>query len=334
MRSGCFSGSRELSANVSFLTPVQEDIKAVEKLMQSQADGHHSDLKAALDILLAAGGKRIRPSVILLTGHMLGANQDQLITLAAAIELLHTATLVHDDLIDNSLLRRGVPTLNSKWSPAATVLTGDFLFARAAKLASETDSVAVMKLFSKTLSTIVNGEITQLFNSRCIVSRENYHQRIYAKTASLFETSTWSAALISSANSNDVEKMRRYGYNIGVAFQIVDDIFDFIGNPSAIGKPIGNDLRQGLITLPVLNYIERHRDDPDALYLMENNCPQDEDQLQRLTQSIIHSSAIDQSFQEANQFVQQAIENVKDFPESLQRDSLISLAHYITERRI
>src|SRR5450759_2356384 len=143
--------NQRLNLSVSFLVPVQEDIQAVEDLMRSQAEGRHPDLKAALDLLLSSGGKRIRPTLTLLSGKMLGAPDDRLITLAAAIELLHTATLVHDDLIDGSLLRRGIPTLNSKWTPAATVLTGDFIFARAAKLAADTGSVALMKVFATTL---------------------------------------------------------------------------------------------------------------------------------------------------------------------------------------
>jgi geranylgeranyl pyrophosphate synthase len=323
-----------LSANLSIFTPVQEDIEAVERLIRAQADGHHSDISAALNILLASGGKRIRPSVTLLAGQMLGAEKETLITMAAAIELLHTATLVHDDLIDNSLLRRGVPTLNSKWSPAATVLTGDFLFACAARLASETDSISAMKLFSKTLSIIVNGEITQLLSGKCKISRENYYQRIYAKTASLFETSAWSAALISPTGPQQAEKLRRYGYNIGIAFQIVDDILDFTGNQATIGKPVGNDLRQGLITLPVLNYIERHHDNPDAQFLIEGNCPKDEEQVQRLIDAITNSSAIDSSYREANQYVQQAVDNLQELPESPERTSLQNLSYYITERRI
>src|SRR5512146_1835864 len=149
--------SSRLSFNVSFLVPVQEDIHAVESLIRSQAEGRHPDLKAALDLLLSSGGKRIRPTLTLLTGKMLGADWQRLITLSAAIELLHTATLVHDDLIDGSLLRRGMPTLNSQWTPGATVLTGDFLFASAAKLAADTESIPVMRIFAKTLTVIVNG---------------------------------------------------------------------------------------------------------------------------------------------------------------------------------
>ena len=134
-----------------------------------------------LSIYLAAGGKRIRPTLGLLVGNMLGAPLEKIVTLGAAVELLHTATLVHDDLIDGSLLRRGMPTLNARWSPPATVLTGDFLFARAAKLAAETDYLPLMKLFSETLATIVNGELTQMFTSRGLISRDNYYKRIYAK---------------------------------------------------------------------------------------------------------------------------------------------------------
>src|SRR5450830_616922 len=158
--------NQRLNLNVSFLVPVQEDIQAVEDLMRSQAEGRHPDLKAALDLLLSSGGKRIRPTLTLLVGKMLGADYQRLITLAAAIEMLHTATLVHDDLIDGSLLRRGLPTLNAQWTPGATVLTGDFLFARAAALTSETDSVRVMNVFARTLMIIVNGEINQMFVGR------------------------------------------------------------------------------------------------------------------------------------------------------------------------
>ncbi len=141
-------------------------MKQVEALMHCQGADCHFELRAALEHLLEAGGKRIRPTLGLLTGKMLGAPQDKLITLASSVELLHTATLVHDDLIDGALLRRGSATLNAQWSPPATVLTGDFIFARAAKLAAETDHLALMKLFAETLAIIVNGELTQLFTAR------------------------------------------------------------------------------------------------------------------------------------------------------------------------
>ena len=163
---------------VPFISPVQEQLQLVEARLHAQADDRHPDLRAAFEQILAAGGKRIRPTLGLLVGNMLGAPEDKLITLGAAVELLHTATLVHDDLIDGSLLRRGMPTLNARWSPAATVLTGDFLFARAAKLAAETDHLPLMNQFAETLAVIRNGEFTHMFSRRGMINRENYYQHI------------------------------------------------------------------------------------------------------------------------------------------------------------
>ena len=170
-----------------FIDPILEFLPEVEARMRAQSNGHHPDLEHAFNHLLDSGGKRIRPTLALLVGELVGADREKMLTLSAAVELLHTATLVHDDVIDGALLRRGNPTLNARWSAGATILTGDFIFARAAKMAAETVSVEVMDLFAQTLSTIVNGEITQMFSGKGVISRENYFNRIYAKTASMFE---------------------------------------------------------------------------------------------------------------------------------------------------
>jgi len=302
--------------------------------MRAQADGHHPELRAALHHLLGAGGKRIRPTLVLLTGNMLGADPDKLITLAAAVELLHTATLVHDDLIDGALLRRGNPTLNARWSPASTVLTGDFIFARAAKLAAETDCLPLMRLFAETLAIIVNGELTQLFSSRDIANRENYNQRIFAKTASLFEMSARGAAMISPVDEATVETMQDYGYQVGMAFQIVDDILDFNGEQAEVGKPVGSDLLQGLITLPTLHYIEDHPDDPNIRPLLEGNYSVGQKQMNRLVQSIRKSDAISRSMNEAQKYVAEAVRALTDMPVGTERQALEDLARYIVDRRI
>ncbi len=324
--------TQRLNLSVSFLVPVQEDIQAVEDLMRSQAQDRHPDLKAALDVLLSSGGKRIRPTVTLLVGKMLGADYQRLVTLAAAIELLHTATLVHDDLIDGSLLRRGMPTLNSQWSPGATVLSGDFLFASAAKLASDTNSIPAMSLFAHTLTVIVNGEITQLFSSRCQVDREDYYRRIYAKTASLFETSATTAALISDVEPTIVEALRIFGYQIGMAFQIIDDILDFTGEEETLGKPVGSDLRQGLVTLPTIYYVEKHPEDSDAQALREGRCINSDAQTTRLIQSIRKSDAIKMAQQEAEQFIDRALLSLRSLPNRQERQFLEDLANYIISR--
>ncbi len=291
-----------LLTRVNFLALVQERILLVEDLMRSQSDGHHPGLGAAMEHLLASGGKRVRPAVALLTGDMLGAQTDSVVTLGAAIELLHTATLVHDDLIDGALLRRGIATLNSQWSPAATVLTGDYIFARAAKLAAETNSIPVMRLFSQTLATIVNGELTQLFASRGVASRENYFQRIYAKTASMFELATAAAAMLSPVDSAVVEEMRGFGYDIGMAFQIVDDVLDFTAEQATLGKPVASDLRQGLITLPALFYVESNPDDPEMQSILEGHFFSDE-RIDRLVNSIRESGCIQRSIDVAQEYV-------------------------------
>jgi len=316
---------------VNFLNPIQEHLQQVEQIMLSQADRHHPELGAAIEHLLSSGGKRIRPAVALLTGSMLGGDPERLVTLGAAIELLHTATLVHDDLIDGALLRRGIVTLNAQWTPAATVLTGDFIFARAAKLAAETDSVPVMRIFAETLATIVNGEITQLFRNRSLASREDYLRRIYSKTASMFELATAAAALLSPVDEAVVEDVRQYGYDIGMAFQIVDDVLDFTGEQATLGKPVASDLRQGLITLPAMYYIQSNPNDADVAWLLEGNLYSDE-RMDRLVNSIRNSGAIEQSLEDSRRYVDSALERLDKQPVCEERHALEDLSNYIVRR--
>ena len=320
-----------LLTQTNFFVPIQEYLDLVEYKMRTQSDGHHSDLGAALDHLLSSGGKRVRPAVALLTGNMLGAVPDRLVTLGAAIELLHTATLVHDDLIDGALLRRGIATLNAQWSPAATVLTGDFVFAQAAKLAAETDSIPVMRLFAETLAIIVNGELTQMFTSRGVASREDYYKRIYAKTASMFELATAASAMLSPVNDKVVMKMRRFGYQIGMAFQIVDDVLDFTGEQTTMGKPVASDLRQGLITLPALYYLELHPDDQEMASLLDGHFYSDE-RMDRLVNAIRKSGAIEMSIEEARQYIEFSLETLDNQPDTLEKQALVDLARYIVYR--
>lgn len=301
--------------------------------MRAQSDGHHPDLEIALHHLLSSGGKRIRPTVALLVGGMLSAPREFTITLAAAVELLHTATLVHDDVIDGSLLRRGSPTLNARWSPGATILTGDFIFARAAKLAAETESIDVMKLFSKTLATIVNGEITQLFISKGLVNREDYYTRIYAKTASLFELCTVAPVFLSGGDQKMIDQMKRFGYEVGMAFQIVDDILDFTSDQSDLGKPVASDLRQGLVTLPALHYIDKHPGDPDVEKVIENRIVSEETLL-RVVNAIRESGAIESAKDEARQFVARAVDALQGIPDSPERQALEGVARFVVDRHI
>ncbi len=321
-----------MSTSTKFFDLVQEEIRAVENLMRKQADGYNADVSAALNHLLSSGGKRMRPTITLLTGRMFAADITRTVTLAAAIELLHTATLVHDDLIDSALLRRGIPTLNSSWSPGATVLTGDFLFARAAKLAADTESIEVQKIFANTLTVIVDGEITQMFASRCKVNRSDYEKRIYAKTASLFQTCARTAAVIGNADQEIKETMADYGYNIGMAFQIIDDVLDFTGEQATLGKPVGSDLRQGLVTLPVMYFVDEHPDDPTVSDLLEGRCIKDSNEINRVVDLIRSGKSIQRALAEAESYAQKAIALLIKLPVCKERDALEEIAHYIVAR--
>lgn len=318
--------------STTFFTPVQDGIKEVEQLMRAQAgNDHHPDLRAALEHLLIAGGKRVRPTVIFLIGNLLNAPHHKLVTLGAAVEMLHTATLVHDDLIDGSLLRRGMPTLNARWSPAATVLTGDFLFGRAAKLAAEIDHLPLMKVFAQTLTVIVNGELTQMFAAKGLIERKNYYNRIYAKTASLFEMSTQCAAMIATEDEDIRTAMKNYGYEIGMAFQIMDDVLDFTGEQSTVGKPVGSDLLNGLVTLPAIYFAESHPENPEVK-LLEDGGWGNPEKMDLLVRSIQASNAIRHSTDEAVEHVEKALEAIKPFQALPEHESLTELARYIVDR--
>lgn len=316
--------------NLEFLDIIADDIQQVERLMRSRSDGYHPELGAAMDHILSSGGKRIRPTVAILTGNLLGADEDDLILLGASIELLHTATLVHDDLIDGALLRRGNPTLNSDWSPAATVLTGDYIFAQAAELAAEIGSTEVMQLFANTLAVIVNGEVSQLFNRKKTTSLEAYLQRIYEKTGSLFVLATRSSAVLSEAEEAQIQAAVRYGKEIGRAFQVVDDVLDFTGKRETIGKPVGSDLRQGVLTLPTIYYQQMRPNDPQLDLLLNGG---GNDQIhEAVLENIKSSGAIRKSVENAREYSRQAVLALDELPDGPEKAAMRELAQFIVER--
>lgn len=319
--------------SVSFFSIVEDRLDKIETRMRDGTNGNNPELQAVIDHILSSGGKRIRPAITVLMGALLGAGDERLISLSAAIELLHTATLVHDDLIDGSLLRRGTPTLNSEWSPAATVLAGDFIFARAASLAADTDSVEVMKIFAQTLATIVNGEINQMFTGRGNSDRKEYYNRIYAKTASMFVLATTAAAILGDASQEMIKLVHQYGYETGMAFQIVDDILDFTGEQTTMGKPVVNDLRQGLVTLPAIYFLEEYPEDLDMCELLGSSYPSDEI-VERVVASIRRSGAIEHSFAEAKTHVDRAVEALDMLPDGPEKEPLLELARYIVSRNV
>lgn len=312
---------------------IREDLERVERKMREVSPIEYEQLKATLDYLLGSGGKRLRPALVVLSSKFYPTDAEKVTCLAAAVETLHTATLIHDDLIDNSFLRRGNPTLNTMWSSAATVLTGDYLFARAAAFAAETESVRVVSIFAQTLMTICNGELNQIFGSaEGQLTREYYYQRIYSKTASLFAASTEAGSLISGAPETEAQALRDYGYNLGMAFQIVDDVLDFAGNEGDLGKPIGSDLRQGIITLPTIHFLEAHPGDETVTKVLSSRAEGD-DEVQAAVEVIKESGAIESSMTEAQRFVAKSRDALSTLPHNEYRQAMLDLADFVVERR-
>ncbi len=316
---------------LAFHMQVQDLLPEVEARMRGQTDGYHPALKKALDQLLDAGGKRVRPTVVLLVSSMLGVDREDSLNLAAAVELLHTATLVHDDLIDGSTLRRGNPTLNSTWNAPATILAGDFLFSQAASLGAQVESTAVMRMFASTLSTIVNGEIEQIFERNSVTHRKDYNQRIYAKTATMFEMAARAPAYLVGKEDQYDEALRVYGYSVGMAFQIVDDVLDFSSDAKTLGKPVASDLRIGLLTLPAIYYLEGHPAD-ERLKQFQSGGQLDAAVMEGLVQDIRNSGAVEKAREEADQQVQSALKALEQLPLSPERSALADLANYVVER--
>jgi geranylgeranyl pyrophosphate synthase len=318
---------------IPILELIREELERVERKMREVSHIEYEQLRATLDYLLGSGGKRLRPALVVLSSKFYLADAEKITSLAAAVETLHTATLVHDDLIDNALLRRGNPTLNALWNSAATVLTGDYLFARAAAFAAETESVRVVSIFAQTLMIICNGELNQIFgNDGRQLTREYYYQRIYSKTASLFAASAEAGAVLGKAPPAEAQALRDYGYNLGMAFQIVDDILDFAGNEGDLGKPVGSDLRQGIITLPSICFLEAHPEDETIARLLRVGGEGD-DEVQTAVEMIKESGAIESSIAEAKRFAAKSRDALSTLPHNEYRQTMLDLTDFVVERR-
>lgn len=317
------------------LSLVADDMKHVEDKMRSGIGARYHDLQAVVDYLVGAGGKRLRPVLTLMAANFYPVDKEKAYALAASVELLHTATLVHDDLIDNSLFRRGLPTLNVSWSPGATILTGDYLFARSAELAAETEHVRIVTIFAQTLMTIVGGELQQLFNDGHgqIPSREEYQQRIYAKTASLFAAGVQTGGILCRAPEAEIEALRSYGYHLGMAFQVVDDILDFQGDEERMGKPVANDLRQGIATLPVMLFAEKSPDHPTILKAVRRE-PVGDEEILAVVEQIRASGCVEAAMAEARRFARQAQADLAALPDNVYRQAMHELADYAVARDI
>ena len=311
---------------------IQEDLNKVEDWLRSVNKVDFPPLAELLGYSLSGGGKRIRPALVLLSGKFYNYNLDYLLPMAAAVELMHTATLVHDDAIDKSSVRRGRPTINRVWGEEQAVLLGDYLFAKAGDLAATTENLRVVKLFAQTLMAISSGESNQAFSAFNLEqTREGYFQRVSRKTASLFSLATESGAILSQSPEESVEVLKEYGHNIGIAFQIVDDILDFIGTEGELGKPVGSDLAQGTLTLPSMLLLERYPEDNPVKKLFQNR--DEQENIKLAIELVRNSSIVPECYKVASDYCARACQNLNLLPDSPVRHVLAKLADYVIKRR-
>jgi len=315
---------------------VQQDLAKVESQINSVTEVDSPGLAELLSYILI-GGKGIRPVLTLLSGKFYHYNLDLLLPMATAVELMHTATLVHDDAIDSSSFRRGRPTINSIWGEDKAVLLGDYLFAKAGEFAALTGNLRVIRLFAQTLQIITSGELKQTFDAFNLEqTRDRYFERISGKTASLFSLATVSGAILSQAPEESVQVLKEYGYNLGIAFQVVDDVLDFVGTEEELGKPIGSDLAQGTLTLPAMLLLERYPEDNPVTELFNNQDMPEEDKQKKITQAIDlvrNSSIVKQCYQVASDYCAKARHKLELLPDSPSRRTLAELTDFVVSRK-
>ena len=316
---------------------VVEDLAKVESQIRSVAEVESPRLAELLEHSLKGGGKRLRPVLTLLSAKFYHYDLDRLLPMASAVELMHTATLIHDDAIDNSAVRRGRPTINSLWGEDKAVLLGDYLFAKAGEFAALTGNLRVIRLFAQTLQIITSGELKQTFDAFNLEqSRDHYFERISGKTASLFSLATESGAILSQAPEESIKVLREYGFNLGIAFQIVDDVLDFIGTEEELGKPIGLDLAQGTLTLPAMLLLERYPEDNPVKELFTNRDMPEAEKKEKIKQAIKlvgDPLVIKQCREVASDYCAKACRQLGQLPDNSSRQALKDIADLVTSRK-
>ena len=305
---------------------------AVDATIRSQL---HSDVPLVsqiADYIISAGGKRIRPALVLLMANAWGYRGTDHHKLAAVIEFIHTATLLHDDVVDESSLRRGRETANALFGNAASVLVGDFVYSRAFQMMVSVDNMRVMRILADATNVIAEGEVLQLMNMHDPdVTEDRYLQVIRSKTAKLFEAATELGSLIAGTTEDNINAAAEYGRSLGTAFQLIDDVLDYSGNAHDIGKNVGDDLREGKPTLPLI-YLLQHGTTQERELV--RNCIEhgDEEHFDDILNAITGSGALEYTRLKAEQASQRAISCLDHLPEGGHKTALMQLAKFAVER--
>ncbi|PJG82969.1 octaprenyl diphosphate synthase [Caviibacterium pharyngocola] len=321
------------------------DMKTIQSLINADMQKVNAEILAQLNsdvalinqlgyYIIQSGGKRIRPMIALLAARALGHQGDEQITCAAFIEFIHTATLLHDDVVDESDMRRGNPTANAEFGNAASVLVGDFIYTRAFQLMTKLNSLKVLQVMSDATNVIAEGEVQQLMNvNDPNTTEENYMRVIYSKTARLFEVATQCAAIVANADAQQEKALQDYGRYLGTAFQLVDDVLDYSANAQALGKNVGDDLAEGKPTLPLLHAM--HQGNPAQSALIRDAIEQGgkREILDQVLAIMEEHHSLDYAMQRAKQEAQKAVDAIAFLPESDYKQALVSLAYLSVDRQ-
>ncbi|MDF3035239.1 MAG: ispB [Paucimonas sp.] len=311
---------------------IAPDMAAVDEVIRMQLHSSVPLVNQIGEYIVGAGGKRIRPMLVLLMAKAFGYGGARHHDLAAVIEFIHTATLLHDDVVDESSLRRGRETTNAKFGNAAAVLVGDFVYSRAFQMMVAVDNMRVMRILADATNVIAEGEVLQLLNMHDPdVTEERYLQVIRSKTAKLFEAAAELGALIAGASEEQVAAAAEYGRSLGTAFQLIDDVLDYSGSSDAIGKNVGDDLREGKPTLPLIYLLQRGTSSQQALVkaCIESG---DETHFGEVLSAITISGALEYTREKAAEASASATRAITGFPNSQFKDSLLELCAFAIGR--
>jgi len=312
--------------------PITDDLKAVEQGLMSVGVVDAPWLSEILGYALKGGGKRLRPALTILASQFYDYSLQRVLPMALSVELMHLATLVHDDTIDKSSTRWGRPTINKLWGDERAVLLGDYLFAKAGSLSASTENLHAIKLFAQTLMIISNGELAQAASAYKIgQTMEHYLFRISCKTSALFVLATESGAVLGNSPPEAVQVMHDYGFNLGIAFQIVDDILDFTSTEEEMGKPVASDLSQGTMTLPAMLLVQHYPDDNPVKRLFEGS--DKHENTRQAIEMIRNSDILQESFEIAARYRDIACEGLQRLPSKPAKQSLLDLADFIVTRK-
>ncbi|MBN2246597.1 MAG: polyprenyl synthetase family protein [Candidatus Aminicenantes bacterium] len=314
---------------------IKKDLNAVENDLKMFAKSANPIIADISSYLFKNEGKRIRPALLILCAKLLRYQGAEHIRMSALVETIHTASLLHDDIIDNSDLRRGQETVHTKWGKNITVLLGDYLYIKTLGLALESRNQEIVRILTDTSTEMIDGELKEYYYSGNLeLDEEDYLKILKKKTASLFNASCLIGGILAEGIKEDIEKLAEYGHNIGMAFQIIDDLLDYTGDQKELGKPILSDLIEGRVTLPLIHTLKRSSpSEKEYISGLIESIKNDSSARDKLLKLIVSNDALDYTVNKANDYSSRSKEIISQFPESIYRDILMLVPDFLLQRR-